>query len=145
MLFRSVPETAVADKIMKVGIAPIGTETKLSNACLNTDGTLNYARLISYLCEDTTRCRLIVDYIINEKDKSCLILSDRLNHLETLMNMLPEDMRHNAVMIDGKMTTKTGKVRREQAIEDMRSGKKKYLFATYSLAKEGLDIPRLER
>ena len=27
----------------------------------------------------------------------------------------------------------------------MRSGKKKYLFATYSLAKEGLDIPRLER
>lgn len=141
----SVPETAVADKIMKVGIAPIGTETKLSNACLNTDGTLNYTRLISYLCEDTTRCRLIVDYIINEKDKSCLILSDRLNHLETLMNMLPEDMRHDAVMIDGKMTTKTGKVRREQAIEDMRSGKKKYLFATYSLAKEGLDIPRLER
>ena len=27
----------------------------------------------------------------------------------------------------------------------MRQGKKKYLFATYSLAKEGLDIPRLER
>ena len=27
----------------------------------------------------------------------------------------------------------------------MRSGKKKYLFATYSLAKEGLDVPRLER
>lgn len=27
----------------------------------------------------------------------------------------------------------------------MRSGKKKYLFATYTLAKEGLDIPRLER
>lgn len=33
----------------------------------------------------------------------------------------------------------------EQALEDMRSGKKKYLFATYSLAKEGLDVPRLER
>jgi superfamily II DNA or RNA helicase len=27
----------------------------------------------------------------------------------------------------------------------MRSGKKRYLFATYSLAKEGLDIPRLDR
>ncbi len=27
----------------------------------------------------------------------------------------------------------------------MRTGKKKYLFATYSLAKEGLDIPCLER
>ena len=27
----------------------------------------------------------------------------------------------------------------------MRSGKKKYLFATYSLAKEGLDVPCLDR
>ena len=48
-------------------------------------------------------------------------------------------------MISGKMTTKKGKAEREQALEDMRSGKKKYLFATYSLAKEGLDVPRLER
>ena len=27
----------------------------------------------------------------------------------------------------------------------MRIGKKKYLFASYSLAKEGLDVPRLDR
>ena len=43
------------------------------------------------------------------------------------------------------MTSKAGKAKREQAISDMRSGRKKYLFATYSLAKEGLDIPCLER
>ena len=141
----SVPEEEVADKIIKVGILPIGTETHLTDYCLNTDGTLNYARLISHLCEDQARNREIVDYIIENKDKSCLILSDRLNHLETLMSLLPLDMRFNAVMIDGKMTSKTGKAKREQAIDDMRSGKKKYLFATYSLAKEGLDIPRLER
>jgi superfamily II DNA or RNA helicase len=54
-------------------------------------------------------------------------------------------MHDKAVMISGKMTTKKGKAEREQAIEDMREGKKKYLFATYSLAKEGLDIPCLER
>ena len=48
-------------------------------------------------------------------------------------------------MIDGKMTTKALKAKREQAIEDMRTGAKRYLFATYSLAKEGLDIPRLDR
>jgi len=48
-------------------------------------------------------------------------------------------------MISGKMTTKKGKAEREQAIEDMRTGRKRYLFATYSLAKEGLDIPCLER
>ena len=61
------------------------------------------------------------------------------------MYLLPADMRKDAVMVSGKMTTKKGKAEREQAIEDMRSGKKKYLFATYSLCKEGLDIPCLER
>jgi superfamily II DNA or RNA helicase len=61
------------------------------------------------------------------------------------MNTLPSDMRRQAVMISGKMTTKKGKAEREKAIEDMRTGNKKYLFATYSLAKEGLDIPCLER
>jgi superfamily II DNA or RNA helicase len=54
-------------------------------------------------------------------------------------------VKDKAVMISGKMTTKKGKAEREQAIEDMRTGEKKYLFATYSLAKEGLDVPRLER
>ena len=48
-------------------------------------------------------------------------------------------------MISGKMSTKKGKQEREQAIEQMSNGQKKYLFATYSLAKEGLDIPCLER
>jgi superfamily II DNA or RNA helicase len=61
------------------------------------------------------------------------------------MSLLPFDMKNGAVMISGKMTTKKGKLERERAIEDMRTGKKKYLFATYSLAKEGLDIPCLER
>jgi superfamily II DNA or RNA helicase len=48
-------------------------------------------------------------------------------------------------MISGKMTSKKGKAERELAIEQMRTGEKKYLFATYTLAKEGLDVPRLER
>ena len=141
----TVPDEAVADKVMQVGIKPIGTGVKIGRECLNTDGTLNYARLINYLCGDTSRNALICHRILMAWDKSCLILSDRLEHLETLMGLLPPSMRDEAVMISGKMTSKKGKAEREQALEDMRVGKKKYLFATYSLAKEGLDIPCLER
>ena len=141
----TVPDEAVADKVMQVGIKPIGTGVKISRECLNTDGILNYTKLVNYLCEDIYRCSLIRQHIIWESDKSCLILSDRLEHLETLMGLLPSYMRDKAVMISGKMTTKKGKAEREKALEDMRNGEKKYLFATYSLAKEGLDIPRLER
>lgn len=141
----TVPTEAVADKIMKVGINPIPTGIGLSIGCLNTDGTLNYAKLINHLCESESRNELICECIVEERHKPSLILSDRLSHLETLMAMLPADMREDAVMVSGKMTTKKGKAEREQAIADMRSGAKRYLFATYSLAREGLDIPCLER
>ena len=141
----TVPAEAVADKIMKVGICPVPTGIGISRACMNTDGTLNYAKLIGYLAESEERNRLIVEHIESDWERPSLILSDRLGHLETLMSMLPADMREDAVMVSGKMTTKKGKAEREQAIADMRSGDKRYLFATYSLAKEGLDIPCLER
>ena len=141
----TVPDEAVADKVMQVGIKPIATSCRIRTECLNTDGTLNYARLINYLCDNLDRCFIIREYIVKESDKSCLILSDRLEHLETLMNSLPLWMQRDAAMISGKMTSKKGKAEREQSLEDMRTGKKKYLFATYSLAKEGLDIPCLER
>ena len=141
----TVPTEAVADKIMKVGICPIPTGIGISRACLNTDGTLNYAKLIGYLAESDERNLRIVECIVENRENPSLILSDRLGHLEHLMKMLPADMREDAVMVSGKMTTKKGKAEREQAIADMRTGEKKYLFATYSLAKEGLDVPRLER
>ena len=141
----TVPEAAVGDKIMKVGILPVGTGVEISRACLNTDGTLNYTKLITYLTENLSREEVIINTLKLNDGKSCLILSDRLNHLEHLMSWLPPHMKKDAVMVSGKMTSKSGKVQREKAIEDMRTGRKKYLFATYSLAKEGLDIPRLER
>lgn len=141
----TVPDEAVGDKIMKVGVFPIGTGVEISRECLNSDGTLNYTKLITYLTQNPVREEIIVNQIKLNEGKSCLILSDRLDHLEHLMSWLPKHMRADAVMVSGKMTSKAGKAQREQAIEDMRTGKKKYLFATYTLAKEGLDIPRLER
>lgn len=140
-----VPEKDVADKIMRVGIEVIGTPVKLAREFLNTDGTLNYTRMVNYLCENEERNDLIVECIVENQGMPSLILSDRLNHLAALIDLLPPAMRRDAVMISGKMTSKAGKAAREAALEDMRTGRKKYLFATYSLAKEGLDIPRLER
>ena len=141
----TVPDEAIADKVMQVGIKPVGTGIKISRECLGTDGTIQYTKLINYLCENTERTKLIVDNIVDNQEHSCLILSDRLEHLSTMMSYLPTTLRNKAVMISGKMTTKKGKLEREQALEDMRNGDKQFLFATYNLCKEGLDIPRLER
>lgn len=141
----SVPDEAVADKIMRVGVKPLLTGTRIDESCLNTDGTLNFTSLVSYLAGNDIRNHYIAAWLTSDWGKPTLVLSDRLEHLESIMRCLPAAMRAEAVMISGKMTTKKGKEERRQALDDMRSGKKKYLFATYSLAKEGLDIPCLER
>lgn len=141
----TVPDEDIADKVMQVRVKAIPTETPLTYDCLNTDGTLNYVNMITYLTEEESRNAKIISIICNNKNHPTLVLSDRVKHLERLYNMLPEDIKNESAVINGKMTTKKGKAEREKAIEDMRNGKKKYLFATYSLAKEGLDIPCLDR
>lgn len=133
-----VPDEAVAENIMQVGIRRVGTGIEISREALNTDGTINYARLINYLTQNDDRNRIISE---NIEKRPSLVLSERVTQLKLLLNMLPKGMRENAVMITGK----SKKAEREKALDDMRTGKKKYLFATYQLAKEGLNIPCLER
>ena len=140
-----VQDEAVKDKIMTVSVLPRATHQGLSREFLDTDGTIIYAKMVNYLADRYDRNNLIAADLVANQDHYNLILSDRLGHLENLMNHLPSNLRKQAVMIDGKMTTKKAKALREQAIEEMRQGRKRYLFATYSLAKEGLDIPRLDR
>ena len=141
----TVPEDAVKALVEPVSVETVQTDAVMPDEAVKDDGSIVWAKLINGLCADNERCACIADKIIENRDYSCLILSDRLSHLETLMGMLPDDMRADAVMISGKMTSKKGKAEREAAIEQMRTGEKKYLFATFTLAKEGMDIPRLER
>lgn len=140
-----VPDAAVAEKVMTVSVLPRPTHQGLSREFLDTDGTIIYAKLVNFLADRYDRNELITADLVENRNHYNLILSDRLSHLEYLMKHLPNDLRDQAVMVDGKMTSKKAKAMREQAIEDMRQGRKRYLFATYSLAKEGLDIPRLDR
>ena len=140
-----VPDAAVAEKVMTVNVLPRPTHQGLSREFLDTDGTIIYAKLVNFLTDRYDRNELIAADLVENRNHYNLILSDRLSHLEYLMKHLPNDLRDQAVMVDGKMTSKKAKAMREQAIEDMRQGRKRYLFATYSLAKEGLDIPRLDR
>ena len=140
-----VPDSAVADRTMGVKIRPVETDFDITDECLNDDGTINYVKLIEALTTDKERNDLIAQTIMENEGHSCLILSDRLEQLRSIMLRLPSEMLKEATYIDGKMQSKKAKAEREQALEDMRTGKKKYLFASYSLAKEGMDIPRLDR
>lgn len=140
-----VPEEAVADRVMGFKVIALKTVTEITEECQNPDGTVNYVKLIEHLTTDNRRNFMIAQRIVDNRKHSCLILSDRLEQLKDIMELLPVDMTCDCAYVDGKMQSKKAKAEREQALEDMRTGKKKYLFASYSLAKEGLDIPCLDR
>lgn len=140
-----VPDEAVKSRCMQVKIERVDTFTKLPFGALDTDGTINYTKLITSLASNKLRDDEILYNIVREPEHYHLILSDRLTQLYRLYNDLPCELKEQASVIDGKMTSKKAKAEREQAIEDMRAGRKHILFASYKLAKEGLDIPRLDR
>ena len=138
-----VPEEAVADKVMGFKVIAMKTNTEITEECQNPDGTVNYTKLIEHITTDNRRNFQIAQQIVENSEHSCLVLSDRLQQLQDIMELMPAGL--DSAFINGKMTSKKAKAEREQALEDMRTGKIKVLFASYSLAKEGLDIPCLDR
>ena len=116
---------------------PISTN---SIDCYNGDGTLDYTKLITGLCSNEERNHFIGRTIV-DIEGSCLVLSDRLSQLESLMGFVSNFKNCDMVKATN---TKKGKKERKEAIEKLKDGRIDCLFATYKLAKEGLDIPSLE-
>lgn len=135
-----IPEKEISDKIIKAKIQPVYTNYTFSKKCLKYDGTLSYPQLANELSKDTNRNDLILKLLKENKNHHCLVLSDRLEGLEYLYKQLGE-----GVFINGKMTSKKAKKQREQAIIDVRSGKEHILFSSFGIAREGLNIPCLDR
>ena len=142
-----VPKSAVEKTVMPVTIRPVSTGVGLSRDCIGPDGMVIYQKLIKSLVENPQRNCLIVADIIGQASlgHSCLVLSDRVHHLKMMRSSLPDDLKEVSAVIDGSMVSKVKKQERIDAIEEMRTGEKKILFATYALCKEGLDIPMLDR
>lgn len=140
-----IPKEAAADRVTGVKIRTIPTDTEITDDCLGTDGMIDFAKLLKHITTDPERNKLIARKIIEEKNHSCIILSDRLEQLEEIRNLLPYEMQEKSAYINGKMTSKKAKAERENALEQMRTGEKKYLFASFKIAREGLDVPILGR
>jgi len=136
-----IDESALGGVVMRVGIKKIPTKYQITPSCLLSDGTLSYAKLINDMSMDNERNKLIIQTLIDNKEYSSILLVSRVEHQKLLIDMLPDDMKELACMVNSK----SSEASRETNLNLMRGGRKRYLFATYQLAKEGLDIPRLER
>ena len=132
-----IDKSVVADRIVQATIHKVKSNfEEIPEDCMEYDGTLKYSTLTTALAEDAERNNMILDLLKQCKSEYTLVLADRVGQLYYLQNKLGYGN-----VIDGK----TKKPIRENAIQEVRDGKVKVLFATYGLAKQGLDIPRLNR
>lgn len=135
-----ITQEEVSGRTIKAEVQPIYTKYEIPIYALKTDGTLDYIKMPTAMAENPDRNAQILELLKENKENFCLILSDRLIGLNLLHEQLGEGL-----LIDGSQTSKTAKKEREEAIEKMRKKEEHFLFATYSLAKEGLDIKPLNR
>lgn len=130
-------KSVIGDRVVPATVIKIDTNFyEIPNEALNTDGTIKYSQLTTVLSQDEDRNNLILDLLKDCKNNYTLVLADRTAQMYYLRDRLGYGN-----VIDGS----TKKNIRERAIQEVRDGKEQVLFATFGLAKEGLDIPRLDR
>lgn len=103
------------------------------------DRTLEFTAVITDMAGNERRNRLIYEELLRHKGECCLVLSSRLSQLSFLFQQMGGQAA-GCEYIHGKISRKN----REEAVQRIRDGRSDILFASYSLAKEGLDIPRME-
>lgn len=132
-----VPKEAVKKLHAQINI--VHTGYKLGDEATKSDGTIDYTKATDLIGQNEARNNLICEKLQEEATavgNVCLVLGDRIEHLNKLQRQLGL-----GIVIHGS----TNKEKRKAAIEATRLGINPILFASYSLAKEGLDIPRLNR
>jgi len=108
---------------------------KFAEAKMKT-GDVNRPRTINRLVKLKKRNKFILETlfdIMKEKDRQCLILSDRIEHLETLKEKIENDGRYTSAFYIGGM--------KQSKLDE--SAKAQILLGSYGMASEGLDIPSL--
>ena len=143
-VIHEVPQSAVAGNTVPVRVKFVNTGyTPDIDDITDGDGTLNYAKLISDITENKDRNAVIVGEIQRAAQSGgVLVLSDRLQHLDVMEKQLCAVLPYRTARL-GIASTKAEKERRARILTDLNNGALNVVFATYKLAKEGLDVPNL--
>lgn len=111
-------------------------DPEFNEIVVSSQGMVSVPIMVNKLtaCEDRTRwlCRILED--ISEGGRQILVLSDRVQHCQDILAGLSEDMRETACILG---TAVKAELRAEYCVT------KSILIATYSMCREGFDVPTL--
>lgn len=121
-----------------------GYEPKDMYAVTNSDGTLNYGKLIDDLIHDDDRYEKVLSVLRNiPYPNSTMVFANRVEYLQRLCNDYNDCGYGRAICLSGAGNSKKAKEERKRALKALNVGELDCIFATYQLAKEGLDVPNL--
>lgn len=115
------------------------------DVCLSGDGTINYSALVDDLTKNQERFDLVSD-VIQKLDGATIVLANRVEYLERLQKRYDE--LHGgfepSVCLSVIGNSKSARMLRKNCLKGLQDGDIDCIFATYQLAKEGLDVPNLK-
>lgn len=140
-VIHEVSREEVADTTCPVKVISCETDYMPDyDAVLMGDGTINYARLVDDMIHDKDRFKFVLETI--EKlpaNNPVLVLANRVEYLAKLNS----EYFGRSNFLSAMGNSKSAKEERKRALQALNDGDIDCLFATYQLAKEGLDVPNL--
>lgn len=149
-IMHTIPKEEVKQYTCPVKVRKVETHyTPNLDFVLASDGTIVYSDLINDLTENNERNEKITsdiqDLIKDKPNARILILSDRVAHLTKLKALLCQNIAETQVkQLMALSNSKKQREARRQVLKDLNDGKINVVLATYALAKEGLDVPKLD-
>jgi superfamily II DNA or RNA helicase len=138
----------IVHKVDRSGLVKCGAITdfevriRVTDFETDLDPSTEYSQMLSQLCEDSERNRLICADVSAETlsgNGSILVLSDRKSHCEALKGILKNDYGLEPVILTGDIPHKD----RQKIIGDLNQSKVKIMIATGQLIGEGFDCKGL--
>lgn len=111
---------------------------------LMADGTINYASLINDLVNNEIRFDCVIRLLKDLPSNSpVIVLGSRVEYLTELCEEYNKIEGRKGVCLSGAGTSKAAKEIRKKSLIELNNCNIDCIFATYQLAKEGLDVPNL--
>ena len=136
MLYKSDTGDSVDTKVAVEVFEYVNKDPKFNEIVLSSQGFVSVPIMVNKLadCEHRTAwlCQIIADVV--EEGRQVLVLSDRVEHCKDILEGLSPEVRETACILSQKVSS----AKRTEFCAD-----KKILIATYSMCKEGFDVPSL--
>ena len=137
LLYLSNKNDKLDDKVKVEVVEYEPNNDQYNEIIYNNAGVMFTTLMINKVAEYEPRNKMLVELIEDvfaEEDRHILVLSDRVDHVKKLFDMLSPEIKEQAGILSRGM---------KPAVRDDFCAKKRILIATYQLCKEGFDVPKL--